>query len=188
MGFTLPKHLKDLLKQLNNLADNYKENRKRKDEERYFSLFRASTKNPEREQDAVFIENLASWVEANKLSYDTLDLRYENADYAQFVVPFLKRALSGMLMIELIKIYGPHGEKSTNSALGELLLEQFGIKKFKEAPQDKIIECIEELERLIDVINETTTADWINTNYRDIKLSIATALKGYEAERKLELS
>lgn len=187
MGFTLPKHLKDLLTQLNNLADDYKKRRQSKDGERYFSMFRSATKNPDREQDAEFIENLAAWVEANKGDYYKLDYDYYSVDY-QKIVSYLKKALSGMLMIELIKIYGPHGENKTDSALGEILLEQFSIKKFSEIPQEQITQCIENLEHLIDVINKTTKDDWINDNYRDVRLAIDTALKAYEVETKATLS
>lgn len=184
MGFTLPKHLKDFLKKFHHLADTYKEERKNKDGERYFNLFRSATKNPQREQDAEFIENLAIWVDNNRSKYSDFDPDFTDADYGDYVAPFLKKGVSGMLLLELIKIYGLHGERSTNSVMGSLIMEQFSIKVFKDAPSEQVEECIQCFNQLINVMKKYCDEDWFTENYPAINLAIADTLNKFHIETK----
>lgn len=166
MGFTLPSHISTVLKDLKKLSTEYKEARSKMDNDRFLGSIRPATNNLKRQQATEFLENLAEWISTNKMVYKDLDKRFTDSDYSDEVAPFLKRAISGAMLLELINLYGSDGSIRNDSALGGLLLNQFGIKHFSEAPKDKIIECLKDFQDVLDVIYQSHEKDplpWLNT-------------------------
>lgn len=156
MTFTIP-NFKDLTDSTQRLSTAYKKERSNMDEQRFFGSYRSSTNNPERLNAASCIQRIATYISANKFEWDKLDPGFQHKDYAATTAPFLKKAISGALILELVTItatYSNEATVKTNSALGKIILDLFNIDKLSDIPLEEMQECLSNLEHFLEVTNK----------------------------------
>ena len=156
MSFTIP-GFKELLSTSKRLVTSYQVMRDQFDSQRIFASIRPKTHNPERLNDAACIEKLATYIMNNKFNYQSIDLRFKKDDYAKVVAPFLKEALSGALLLELIKItntYTNEEDVKKNSALAKIILNVFSINKLSDIPSEQVSKCLTNFLRFMEVYEQ----------------------------------
>lgn len=156
MTFTIP-GFKDVIDSAQKLSTAYKKERLNMDEQRFFGSYRSSTNNPERLNAASCIQRIATYISVNKFNWETIDPTFPQTDYAKTTAPFLKKAISGALILELITItatYSNEATVKTNSALGKIILDLFKIDKLSDIPADEMQECLSNLHHFLEVTNK----------------------------------
>ncbi|ASQ44879.1 hypothetical protein [Legionella clemsonensis] len=161
MPFRIPP-MSDLLKAANQLTIAYTEKRKEKDLNRFLGSIRPATHNSDRINDIQFIQTLAQHISNNRATYSQVDVSFKDQDYALVVAPFLKEALSGAMLLDLMKITKSYGDDEAsvknNSALGNVILDLFKIDGLSEVPLDKQKRCLEALKTYIQVYDSQAKA------------------------------
>ncbi|MCC5792841.1 MAG: hypothetical protein JJT82_09590 [Legionellaceae bacterium] len=148
--------LKNLLRAAENCKENYDQLRQQFDTQRFFNPLRPRTYNPEREQDIGFIQKLSATIDGYKFSYGDIDTQFEGQNYHTHVAPFLKNVLAGSFFLVLTKIshsYTYESKVKTNSALGHIILELFGVEKPSDIPDDTIQQCLAALSQFMTAMN-----------------------------------
>ncbi|KTD07451.1 hypothetical protein [Legionella jamestowniensis] len=162
MPFRIPP-MSELLKAANQLEITYAEIRKEKDSNRFLGSIRPATYNSDRINDMQFIKTLAQHISDNKANYSNVDASFKGQDYALVVAPFLKEALSGALLLDLLKITrsykGDETSVKKNSALGNVILDLFKIDGLSEVPLDKQKKCLEALKTYIQIYDAHAKAN-----------------------------
>ncbi|STX28830.1 Uncharacterised protein [Legionella beliardensis] len=184
MSFTIP-GFKELLNTSKKLVSSYQVTRDQFDSQRIFASIRPKTHNPERLNDAACIEKLATYIMDNKFNYQNLDLRFNKADYAKVIAPFLKEALSGALLLELIKITNTYSkeEDAKNSALAKIILDVFKINKLSDVPTEQLNKCLTNFLYFIEVYEQAAANKNLNIplhqtkSNEDLKQEISSELR-----------
>lgn len=156
MTFTIPE-FKELTASAQKIHTTYKSERSDMDAQRFFSSYRASTINQERLNATACIQKIATYISTNKFNWDTIDQTFKQKDYAKITAPFLKKAISGALVLELITItatYSNEATVKTNSALGKIILDLFKIDKLSDIPPQEMQECLSNLNHFLEVTNK----------------------------------
>lgn len=161
MTFTIP-GFKDLIASAQELSTAYKKERSTMDEQRFFGSVRPGTNNPERLNATSCIQRITTYISANKFNWETIDPTFQQKDYAASTAPFLKKAISGALILELITItatYSNEATVKTNSALGKIILDLFKVDKLSDIPPDEMQECLSNLQHFLEVTNKQVPAN-----------------------------
>lgn len=154
MSFHIPV-MKLLSRAASSLNEAYQRERQEKDSHRFLSSLRSNTHNPKRLEDINFVEAVEMSVTSKKIDYDTLDPEFQYKDYDKFIAPFLKKVMAGALLLDLTAItkeYSSEESVKSNSALGKIILDVFGIDKLSDAPEDERVACFKALKRYLEVI------------------------------------
>ncbi|WP_131795828.1 hypothetical protein [Fluoribacter gormanii] len=134
MGFKIP-NLDILIKSDQQLVISYQKTRGHLDEQRFFASIFPKAHNPERLNDAAFIEKIALHISMNRCNYSNKDPDYKNKKHSNCIAPFLKEVLTGALLLELIKIsngYSNEEDVKKNSALGKIILTLIDINQISD--------------------------------------------------------
>lgn len=154
--FIIPS-MKNLVAAAKKLPELYQTKRDTFDEQRFFAFWRAKTVNPMRIEDANFVKSLAEHVLRNKFTYATDDKDFRGKDYNREVVPFLKYAITGAMLLELMCVSNSYTFESSVqvwSALGAVVLEQFGISKLSEVPKEELEASLAALGKYLQVYSD----------------------------------
>lgn len=173
----------------------YNEKRLAFDKNRHFGGWRASTANPQRKQDCVFIQTIADWIQKNKFGFGETYGSYDEifkgmkagANYSNDIAPFLKQAMLGACLLTALKInrsymlawVGRCQEVSVKqySALASILLDGFGVEKLSDvsliASRDYLaafVRFIEMIDKQQKEIASTSPQQWHPEYTNDVLL------------------
>lgn len=134
-----------LLYYMADLPSLYANERSYFDKKRFCSFFRSPTQTPERYHDALFIKKIAQWIDVHRFIYIDIDPfiinAYEHPSYSEHIEPILKLALTGAMLLILLKIKNaytnailPFNEASLiqRSALAKILLSHLYLSKLSD--------------------------------------------------------
>ena len=142
----------------NGLTESYKHTRMEMDQRRTLGFLRPYTQNPDRLNDIQCIKKITAYINKNKFLYrhTSSSSGYINSLYNKEIAPFLKQAIVGAFLFELLKITSIYTDDTVrgNSALGEVILDLFEIDKLSQFPKDKLTECLSSLQQFIQNMAE----------------------------------
>ncbi|WP_131795869.1 hypothetical protein [Fluoribacter gormanii] len=193
MGFKIP-NLDILIKSAQQLVISYQKTRVHLDEQRFFASILPKTHNPERLNDAAFIEKIALHISMNRFNYSNMDPDYKNKNYSNCIAPFLKEVLTGALLLELIKISNSYSNKEDvkrNSALGQIILTLFDINEISDVSEKQLHRSLSKLYKYMEIIeyNENKKGNsnflWHKTkSNEELKQEINVELKKLSSENQ----
>lgn len=119
------------------LLENYQIKRKQFDDSRFFAFFLPYTHNQSRLDNIKFIVDASTYLIKNKFNYISWDESFRHKRYDRDVAPFIRKAILGLYLLELINItksYSSETSIKSCSALGAIILDFFEIEKLSDLP------------------------------------------------------